>query len=202
MFTGIIEETGAVRAFVPGEAGGARLEVEASAVLEDLQLGGSIAVNGCCLTAVEISDSGFAADLSPETLDKTNLGELAAGSRVNLERPLLPSSRLSGHFVQGHVDAKGEFLGVEPAGDDNWTLRVRAPRELRRYLVYKGSVAIDGISLTIANLVDDVIEVAIIPHTFKETNLSARKPGSGVNLEVDILAKYVARQLDARDSSR
>jgi riboflavin synthase len=197
MFTGIVEETGAVKAFEKGAAG-ARLEIAASAILSDLQLGGSIAVNGCCLTAVAISESGFFADLSPETLSKTNLGDLAAGARVNLERPLLPSSRLSGHFVQGHVDGTGELLGIDPVGDDNWKLRVRAPRDLLHYLVYKGSVAIDGISLTIADLVDDVIEVAIIPHTFQETNLSGRKPGDRVNLEIDILAKYVARQLEAR----
>lgn len=197
MFTGIVEETGAVKAFSKGEAG-ARLEVEASAVSSDLELGGSIAVNGCCLTAIEISPSGFAADLSPETLDKTNLGDLATGDRVNLERPLLPSSRLSGHFVQGHIDGTGEFLGIEPVGDENWTLRVRAPRELLCYLVYKGSIAIDGISLTIAKLDDDVIEVAIIPHTFQETNLKGHAPGDRVNLEVDILAKYVASQLEDR----
>ncbi len=197
MFTGIVEEAGAVQALERGEAG-ARLEIKAAKVLDDLELGGSIAVNGCCLTAVEISSGGFAADLSPETLDKTNLGALEVGSRVNLERPLLPSSRLSGHFVQGHVDGRGEFLALDPAGDDNWTLRVRAPRELLRYLVYKGSVAIDGVSLTIAKLVDDVIEVAIIPHTFEETNLGSRAAGEQVNLEVDILAKYVARQMEAR----
>jgi riboflavin synthase len=199
MFTGIVEETGAVKAFEKGAAG-ARLEIEAAGVLSDLQLGGSIAVNGCCLTAVAISASGFSADLSPETLDKTNLGDLAAGARVNLERPLLPSSRLSGHFVQGHVDGTGELLGIDPLGEGNWKLRVRAPSALLHYLVYKGSVAIDGISLTIADLVSDVIEVAIIPHTFQETNLGGRKPGERVNLEVDILAKYVARQLEARSS--
>lgn len=197
MFTGIVEETGAVQAFEKGEAG-ARLEIEAAAVLSDLQIGGSIAVNGCCLTAVEITPSGFRADLSPETLAKTNLGDLSAGSRVNLERPLLPSSRLSGHFVQGHVDGTGEFLGLEPAGDESWTLRVRCPRDLLPYLVYKGSIAIDGVSLTIAKLADDVLEAAIIPHTFQETNLGARKPGERVNLEADILAKYVARQLEGR----
>jgi riboflavin synthase len=197
MFTGIVEETGAVLAFEKG-ATGARLEIAAAAVLSDLELGGSIAVNGCCVTAVEISATGFRADLSPETLDKTNLRDLAAGARVNLERPLLPSSRLSGHFVQGHVDATGELLGIDAVGDENWKLRVRAPRELMGYLVYKGSVAIDGISLTIAALDGDVIEAAIIPHTFHATNLSARKAGDRVNLEVDILAKYVARQLESR----
>ena len=197
MFTGIVEETGAVQSLQRGEAG-ARLEIEASVVLADLQLGGSIAVNGCCLTAVEITPHGFRADLSPETLDKTNLGDLTPGARVNLERPLLPSSRLSGHFVQGHIDGTGEFLGLEPAGDESWTLRVRCPRELLPFLVYKGSIAIDGVSLTIAKLVDDVVEVAIIPHTYQETNLGGRKAGDKVNLEADILAKYVARQLDAR----
>ncbi len=197
MFTGIVEETGSVQVFEKGEAG-ARLEIAAAAVLSDLELGGSIAVNGCCLTAVEISSTGFRADLSPETLDKTNLGDLASGARVNLERPLLPSSRLSGHFVQGHVDATGEFLGIDAVGDENWKLRVRAPADLLGYLVYKGSVAIDGISLTIAALDGDVIEAAIIPHTFHATNLRARKAGDRVNLEVDILAKYVARQLESR----
>ena len=197
MFTGIVEETGAVKAFFKGAAG-ARLEIEAAVVLRDLPLGGSIAVNGCCLTAVAITATSFAADLSPETLGKTNLGDLAAGARVNLERPLLPSSRLSGHFVQGHIDGTGELLGIDSIGDGNWKLRVRAPRDLLGYLVYKGSIAIDGISLTIANLEEDVIEVAIIPHTFQETNLGARKPGDRVNLEVDILAKYVARQMKAR----
>lgn len=194
MFTGIIEETGSVLSVERSEAG-SRMRFAADTVLSDLEIGGSIAVNGCCLTAIEIDSEGFAADLSPETLEKTNIGDLAVGSRVNLERPLLPTTRLSGHFVQGHVDATGEFVGVTPAGDDNWTLRVRAPEETLKYLVYKGSIAIDGISLTIARLDEDVIEVAVIPHTYRETNLSDLQPGQRVNLECDVIAKHIERLL-------
>jgi riboflavin synthase len=196
LFTGIIEETGAVKS-VHRHHAGAGIEIAAAAVLTDLEIGASIAVNGCCLTAIQITPEGFAADLSPETMARTNLGDLAPGRRVNLERPLLPTSRLSGHFVQGHVDATGEFLEVAPAGDDNWTLRVRAPKETLKYLVYKGSVTIDGISLTIARLDLDVIEVAVIPHTYRETNLSDRRPGERVNLECDVLAKHIERLLSS-----
>jgi riboflavin synthase len=196
LFTGIIEETGAVKSIARHNAG-ARIEIDAAVVLADLEIGGSIAVNGCCLTAIEITADGFAADLSPETMARTNLGDLTPGRRVNLERPLLPTSRLSGHFVQGHVDAAGEFLEVAPAGDDNWTLRVRAPQETLKYLVYKGSVTIDGISLTVARLDGDVIEVAVIPHTYRETNLADRRPGERVNLECDILAKHIERLLSS-----
>ena len=196
MFTGIIEETGAVKSANRQQAG-ARIEIDAVVVLSDLEIGGSIAVNGCCLTAIEITSEGFAADLSPETLARTNLGDLEPGRRVNLERPLLPTSRLSGHFVQGHVDATGEFLEVASAGDDNWTLRVRAPEETLKYLIYKGSVTIDGISLTVARLDGDVIEVAVIPHTYRETNLADRRPGDRVNLECDVLAKHIERLLSS-----
>ena len=196
MFTGIIEETGAVKSANRRQAG-ARIEIDAVVVLSDLEIGGSIAVNGCCLTAIEITSEGFAADLSPETMARTNLGDLEHGRRVNLERPLLPTSRLSGHFVQGHVDATGEFLEVAPAGDDNWTLRIRAPEETLKYFVYKGSVTIDGISLTIARLDSDVIEIAIIPHTYRETNLADRRAGEHVNLECDVLAKHIERLLSA-----
>lgn len=195
MFTGIVEELGRVAAFETSEAG-ARLVVEAGVVLADLEIGGSIAVNGCCLTAVEITTAGFAADISPETLDKTNLGHLAEDARVNLERPLLPTSRLSGHFVQGHVDATGELVGLDELGDGNWRVRVQTPPSMRPHLVYKGSIAIDGISLTIAQLDGDIVEVAIIPHTYQETNLSVRRPGDKVNLEADMIAKHVARLLE------
>ena len=195
MFTGIIEETGRIEAFEPSGAG-ARLKVAANVILSDLEIGGSIAVNGCCLTAIEITAGGFAADISPETLDKTNLGELRVGARVNLERPLLPTSRLSGHFVQGHVDGTGELLGLDELGDGNWLLRVRTPPQMQAHLVYKGSIAIDGISLTIAKLDGDVVEVAIIPHTYQETNLSARRPGDRINIEADMIAKHVARLLE------
>ena len=195
MFTGIIEETGTVAALVALGAG-SRLQVRAAKVLSDLPIGGSIAVNGVCLTAVEVADGAFAADLSPETLERSNLGDLQPGTRVNLERPLAPTSRLSGHFVQGHVDGTGEFLSLEELGDGNWWLQIRAPRELLRYFVYKGSIAIDGISLTIASLKDDVIGVAVIPHTYQETSLAGLRSGGRVNLECDIIAKHVERLLE------
>ena len=190
MFTGIIEELGVV------ERAGARLRIVCSAVLEDSREGSSIAVNGVCLTAVELDARSFAADLAPETIRRSNLGDLRAGSRVNLERPLSPSGRLSGHIVQGHVDGTGELLGLEELGDNNWWMRVRIPPELDRYLVYKGSIAIDGISLTIAELSGDILAVTIIPHTYLNTTLGSRKPGDRLNLECDMLAKHVEKLLE------
>ena len=201
MFTGIIEELGTVE-----RLGGGRLVVGASKILADLTPGASVAVNGVCLTAVDINGRGFAADLSPETLSRTNLGDLRAGSRVNLERPLSPTGRLSGHFVQGHVDGTGELVKLEALQDGNWWLAVRAPAELLRYLVFKGSIAVDGISLTIASLEgDQVLEgdqigVAIIPHTYQETNLATRRAGERVNLECDMIAKHVERLLAAMET--
>jgi riboflavin synthase len=200
MFTGIIEETGTVAA-LPPVGSGSRLQVHAAKVLADMPVGGSIAVNGVCLTAVEVTAGSFSADLSPETLERSNLGDLRTGSRVNLERPLAPTSRLSGHFVQGHVDGTGEFLSLEALGDGNWWLRIRAPRELLRYFVYKGSIAIDGISLTIASLEHDEIGVAVIPHTYQETSLGVLRPGARVNLECDVIAKHVERLLQSLDLS-
>ncbi len=192
MFTGIIEELGAVES-IEGRAAGARLKVHCRKVLEDMTEGASIAVNGVCLTAVEIRAESFSADLAPETLRASNLGALRALSRVNLERPLLPDSRLSGHIVQGHVDATGEFLSLESLGDENWWLKVRIPAELDPYLVYKGSIAIDGISLTIASLEGGVLAVTIIPHTYRNTTLGTYQPGNRVNIECDILAKHVEK---------
>ncbi len=196
MFTGIVEETGTVLALARS-ATGARMVVAARKVLADLAPGGSVAVNGCCLTAVDVDELGFAADLSPETLDKTGLGALAEGDSVNLERPLLPTSRLSGHFVLGHVDGTGEVLALDALGNGNWWLSVRAPRELLQFLVYKGSIAIDGISLTVASLEADVVGVAIIPHTYEVTTLRSLRDGASVNLECDMLAKHVHRLLEA-----
>ncbi len=194
MFTGIIEELGTVEALQP-RAAGSRLVVGARQVLSDLCEGASIAVNGVCLTAVAVTAKGFAADLSPETLQRTNLGGLKAGDRVNLERPLAPAGRLSGHIVQGHVDGTGLLSSLETLGDGNWWLKVRVPGELLRYLVFKGSIAIDGISLTIASLEEDMLGVAIIPHTYEVTNLAMRRPGDRLNLECDIIAKHVERLL-------
>jgi riboflavin synthase len=193
MFTGIIEELGTV------VSAGARLSVQCSAVLGDTSAGDSIAVNGVCLTAAELRPDSFSADLAPETLKRSNLGELRPGSCVNLERPLSPKDRLDGHIVQGHVDGTGEFLALDSLGGDNWWLRIRVPDELDPYLVYKGSIAIDGISLTIASIESGVLSATIIPHTFRNTTLGGYRPGARVNLECDILAKHVEKLLRRLD---
>ena len=195
MFTGIVEELGKVEAFDRHKSG-ARLLVGCARVLSDMTLGASIAVNGVCLTAVDIREDGFSAELSPETLERSNLGELQPGARVNLERPLSLQTRLSGHMVQGHVDGTGTLEALRALGDGNWELVVRVPRELDRLLVYKGSITIDGISLTIAAVDDGVVKVAIIPHTYEVTNLSSRKTGDRVNVECDVIAKHVARLME------
>jgi riboflavin synthase len=194
MFTGIIEELGTVASMTTRPTG-ARITVRCKTVLSDASEGVSIAVNGVCLTALDIRPDSFSADVAPETLRRTNLGALAAGSRVNLERPLSPTGRLSGHIVQGHVDGTGELLGLEALGDENWWLRVRVPAELDPFLVFKGSIAIDGISLTIAALDADVLSVTIIPHTFRHTTLGGYQPGARVNIECDVLAKHVEKLL-------
>lgn len=203
MFTGIIEELGTVDAFEPHTAG-ARLRIRCSTVLSDAAEGSSIAVNGVCLTALNIAANSFESDLAPETLRRSNLGDLKPGSRVNLERPVTPATRLSGHIVQGHVDATGELISMESLGDGNWWLNVRAPASLDRYLVEKGSIAIDGVSLTIASLEGSEsggearLGIAIIPHTYAQTTLGRAHPGARLNLEVDVLAKHVEKLLRAR----
>jgi riboflavin synthase len=194
MFTGIIEELGVVESIQVGGSSG-RLRVLAPLVCSDLHEGDSVSVNGVCLTAVEIRGASFEADASPETLSRSSLAGLKRGGIVNLERALLPTSRLGGHIVQGHVDATGEVVAAQPVGDGNWQLSVRYPVELDRYLVSKGSVSVDGISLTIASIEGGVFSVAVIPHTWEHTNLSARRPGDVVNIETDILAKYVEKLL-------
>src|SRR5436853_5519918 len=193
MFTGIIEELGRVRSMEKrGE--GARLVIEARTVMDGTQEGDSIAVNGVCLTAVDVRAGSFAADGSRETLQRSTLGSLRVGSFVNLERAVTPTTRLGGHIVQGHVDARGRFLSAEEHGG-SWTVRIAYPPEVARYLVFKGSVAVEGISLTVAGLTDEYFEVAIIPKTWAVTNLSHLRPGDAVNLEADIIAKYVERIL-------
>ena len=192
MFTGIIEELGRV-ATLENKGTGARLVIECSTILHDASVGASIAVNGACLTAVELAENHFAADLAPETLKRTNLGDLRASSPVNLERPLRANSRLDGHFVLGHVDGVAEIVSLQPLGDDNWWLRLNAPAELARYIVSKGSVAVDGISLTVAEIADTLVGFTIIPHTYDHTTLHAYSAGSRVNLEVDILAKHLEK---------
>jgi riboflavin synthase len=201
LFTGIVEELGTVETLVT-RASGARLAVRCRTVIEDVTVGASILVNGVCLTVVDPRPGSFAADLAPETLRISNLGDLRVGSRVNLERSLSPTGRLSGHIVQGHVDGTGEFLSLEALGDENWWLRIRVPAELDRFLVHKGSIAIDGVSLTVADLAGDVLAVSVIPHTFRSTTLGGYRAGARVNLECDILAKHVEkllRKLDVRE---
>jgi riboflavin synthase len=198
MFTGIIEELGIVEA-LQSRAAGARLRIRCASVMADMTEGASIAVNGVCLTAVDLRPDSFSADLAPETLHRSNLGALRAGSRVNLERPLSPTGRLSGHIVQGHVDGTGEFLALDSLGEDNWWLRIRVPADLDRFLVYKGSICIDGISLTIAALESDVLSVTVIPHTYRNTTLAGYGVGARVNLECDILAKHVEKLLRKLD---
>ena len=200
MFTGIIEEVGIVERIEP-RAAGMRLTVRCETVLVDSREGSSISVSGVCLTATELRRNAFSADVSPETVKRTSLGSLGAGSVVNLERPLSPSGRMGGHIVQGHVDGTGELVSLEELGDGNWWLSVRFPPELDSQLVFKGSVAIDGISLTIAALEDDLLSATIVPHTYEHTTLHSTRPGAKMNLECDIIAKYVAKLLSKQTGS-
>ena len=193
MFTGIIEELGSVRS-IEERGENARIVISAHVVTEGTNHGDSISVNGVCLTALDIHPDSFAADVSRETLLRSTLGNLKPGAPVNLERAVTPATRLGGHIVQGHVDARGQFAGLEDHGE-SWTIRIAYPKEIARYLVFKGSVAVEGISLTISALTDDYFEVAIIPKTWQVTNLSHLKPGDGVNLEVDVIGKYVEKLL-------
>jgi riboflavin synthase len=193
MFTGIVEEMGALVSADRDPAGVAptRLVFSASLVLEGSGIGDSIAVNGCCLTVTATGPGWWGADAVAETLARTNLGALSAGDPVNLERPLAAGSRLGGHLVQGHVDGVGEI--VTPAPE----LAVRFPPALRRYLVEKGSITVDGISLTVVSVTDDVFTVAVIPHTLEVTILGRKVAGATVNLEVDVIAKYAEQLLRA-----
>ena len=191
MFTGLVEEIGAVAAITPNGPG-ARLTIHCETVLEGLTLGDSVAVNGACLTAPEITDSSFAVDCIAETLSRTAIGTLEVGMPVNLERAMRLGDRLGGHLVQGHIDGTGEVVSLTPEGD-SLRVRVRLPEDLRKYVVEKGSVAIDGISLTIAERHDDGLTVALIPHTMAHTTLGPASQGRMVNLEVDLVAKYVAQ---------
>jgi len=198
MFTGIIETTGKVISFVRG-AGAARLTIAAPEIAGRLRMGDSVAVSGVCLTALGIEPEAFpprfSADLAAETIARTTLSRLELGSLVNLELPTPAGSPLGGHVVQGHVDGVGTLVGLEPVSavagaESDWVLRVRMPEVLTRYVVEKGSISVEGISLTVAGIKGDEIWIAILPHTYSATNLHELKPGMGVNLEVDVLAKY------------
>ena len=191
MFTGIVEGTGTVAALATAADGsGARLAVEAGWLAGRLAAGESVAVNGCCLTVAEPTAAGFAADLHAETLRRTALGGLAAGARVNLERPLAVGGRLGGHLVQGHVDGVAAVLDRTPVGDGE-EVRVELPEPLARYLVEKGSITVDGVSLTVAGIGPGWFAAALVPHTLRVTTLGERRPGDLVQLEVDVVAKYV-----------
>jgi len=194
VFTGIVEELGRVRAIHPHE-GGARLEIDATTVLADTSIGDSIAVNGCCVTVVELGDGWWAADAVIETLERTALGALEAGEPVNLERPLRLADRVGGHLVQGHVDAVGCIAARTPLADGSSRFTFTAPPDVLRYVVEKGSVAVDGISLTVTAVDSDTFDVAVIPHTLAVTTLGHKDTGAPVNIEVDLMAKYVERLL-------
>jgi len=196
MFTGLIEEVGRVAA-VDVDGDRARLTIEAPLVVGDLPLGASVAVDGVCVTATDVTGTTFAVDLMRETLRVTALGHLEAGRRVNLERAMRVGDRLGGHLVQGHVDGIGEIVDVEDVPGTR-TVRIRIPADLARYLVVKGSICVAGVSLTVAGLEGDVVVIGLIPHTLAGTNLEDLEPGSTVNLEVDVVAKYVERMLPGR----
>jgi riboflavin synthase len=196
MFTGIVEELGEVTDLVDlGDS--VRLAVRGPLVVTGARHGDSIAVNGVCLTVVEASGEGFTADVMRETLDRSSLGALTPGARVNLERPMRLDGRLGGHLVQGHVDGTGVI--VERSPSEHWELvRVSLPADLARYVVHKGSITVDGVSLTVAAVTDDSFTVSLIPTTLELTTLGRKQPGDPVNLEVDVVAKYVERLMTAR----
>jgi riboflavin synthase len=196
MFTGLIEEKGELTGKInTGE--GYRLSFKAAKVLDDLQTGSSISVNGCCLTVVDKNVNGFAVDVIEETLKKTNLGSLKIKDKVNLERPLKTNDRLGGHFVLGHVDTTGVVSEVKELSNSHF-MKINFPEQFGKYLIYVGSVAIDGTSMTVAELKDNSFSVGIIPHTWKETVFSEKKPGDTVNLEFDVLGKYVERIMEEK----
>jgi riboflavin synthase len=199
MFTGIIEELGTVEAVEP-QSDAVRLTVRAETVLEDARLGDSISVNGCCLTVAERTDTTWTADVMAESLAKTGLGSLGAGDRVNLERAVTAGTRLGGHLVQGHVDAVGHVVRRDPG--EHWdVVTISMPADLAPYLVDKGSVTVDGVSLTVVEAGSESFTVSLIPETLRRTTLGFVEPGGAVNLEVDVIGKYVARQLELRGVS-
>jgi riboflavin synthase len=196
VFTGIIEHVGTIESLSSGRSGG-RITIHAPSVAPSLAVSNSIAVNGCCLTVASLDKERFSADLSGETLAKTAFSTLKSGARVNLEQPLTAGKEFGGHFVLGHVDGIGRVTHLT-AESDNWWFGVQVPEDFARYIVPKGSITIDGISLTVARWHNRIAEVAVIPYTYEHTNLRDRKPGDAVNLEGDILGKYVERYLEAR----
>lgn len=200
MFTGIIEHMGTIESLKLNEEGG-RLTIHAPAVVEHLAIANSIAVNGCCLTVVAMENGKFSADLSGETIRKTSMGEWRSGMRVNLEQPMTAGKEFGGHFVLGHVDTIGRVARLEPEGE-NWWYGVEVPESFVKSIVPQGSIAIDGISLTVARWNGRMAEIAIIPFTYEQTNVRDKKIGDAVNLEGDVLGKYVERYLEARSAAK
>ncbi|HSD64263.1 MAG TPA: riboflavin synthase [Ignavibacteriaceae bacterium] len=199
MFTGLVEEKGTlINKIKTGD--GYRLEIKADKILEDTEIGSSVSVNGCCLTVIEKRTGSILMDTIEETLKKTNLGDLQISDKVNLERPLKADARLGGHFVLGHVDSKGEVIEINELSNSHF-IRIRFPEKFRQYLIYVGSVSIDGVSMTVAELNDNVFGVGVIPHTWEETIFSTKKPGSTVNLEFDVLGKYVERIMENKENT-
>jgi riboflavin synthase len=194
MFTGVVESLGTVQR-VADVDGGRRLVLDIGDLAIGLEVGGSLSVNGVCLTAVGVGPEDVTADVVAETLRRSNLGSVEQGDRVNLERPMRADGRFDGHIVQGHIDATGEITRIVPEGE-GWLIRIAAPSEGLRYVVEKGSITVDGVSLTVTSVDADGFEVALIPHTITVTTLGLRRPGDRVNLEFDVLAKYVERLLE------
>ncbi len=199
MFTGLVEEKGKLKNKI-ATGDGFQFEVEASLVLSDLNVGNSIAVNGCCLTVVKRTENSFFVDTIEETLSKTNLGVLKQGDLVNLERPLKADARLGGHFVLGHVDTVGRVEAIKELSNSHW-MTFSYPDKFKHLLIYVGSIAIDGVSMTVAQLEGNTFSVGIIPHTWKETIFAEKKVGDTVNLEFDVLGKYVERIMNNKPSN-
>ena len=197
MFTGLVEEKGKLKDKI-ATGDGFQFVIEAKLIMDDLKIGSSIAVNGCCLTVVKIEGNTFAVDTIEETLNKTNLGVLKQGMNVNLERPLAAEARLGGHFVLGHIDTTGKVENVKELSNSHW-LTISFPEKFKQYLIYVGSVAIDGVSMTVAELQNNSFSVGIIPHTWKETIFADKKIGDTVNLEFDVLGKYVERIMEIKN---
>lgn len=200
MFTGIVEEIGIVKS-LEFKANGAKIVIGCQKVIEDVKIGDSIAIDGVCQTVIAFNSSEFSAEISDETLKVTTLGNLKSGNTVNLERALTLSSRLGGHIVSGHVDCMGKFINIEKLSDF-YNLQFEIQEEQEKYVVYKGSITINGVSLTVANIVDNIVSVAIIPHTYNNTSLKDLKLGQDVNIETDILGKYVEKFLSAKDNKK
>jgi len=203
VFTGLIEELGKVVEIQRGQGASTRISVEAVRVPARLRTGDSVAISGVCLTAVNISANRFSADLAKETLERTSLGRLQEGAVLNLELPTPSGSPMGGHIVQGHVDGTGTFLSLTPiTGGEDWRLTIAIPPELARYAIPQGSITVEGISLTVASLSENQVEIAIIPHTYAVTNLRTLNPGDLVNIETDVLAKYAEKVAQAKATGK